>query len=108
MDDTKESPLKSRGSLLVTCLGVIEIVMLSLVGYFLSMLVGNNDTSNNMMKAVIPMLGILGGIIFLHTFLWFLYSQYNPLNMNNYFLMATSVSLLISLTALSIALVNKS
>ena len=96
------------GSTLVMVLGGLEIALIAAVGYFLSQLVGNTDTSNDLMKTVLPVTGTLSGIVLLHTVLWYLYFTYNPLSMNLYFLLATSLSIVISLTALSIALVNRS
>ena len=108
MDSLKTSLVDNKTTLLVSCLGAIEVILLGLVIYFLSQLVGNNDTSNNLSKTVTPILGILGAIVFVHTIMWILYSTHNPLNMNMYFLLATSFSFIISLTALSISIVNKS
>ena len=97
-----------NSSTLVTVLGGLEIVLVAAVGYFLSQLVGNSDTSNDLVKTVLPVTGTLGGIVMLHTVLWYMYFTYNPLSMNLYFLLTTSLSVIISLTALSIALVNRS
>ena len=98
----------AKGSTTVMILGGGEIGLIALVGYFLSQLVGNYDTNNDLVKIVIPVTGSLGGIVLLHTALWYMYFTYNPLSMNLYFLIATSMSLIISLTALSIAMVNRS
>jgi hypothetical protein len=95
-------------STLVMVLGGLEIVLVAAVGYFLSQLVGNSDTSNDLVKTVLPVTGTIGGIVMLHTVLWYMYFTYNPLSMNLYFLLTTSLSVIISLTALSIALVNRS
>lgn len=89
-------------------LGFAELIMIGFVGYFLSKLVGTTDTGNDLVKTVIPVTGSLGGIVFLHTILWYLYSRDHESHMNIYFLLATSVSLCISLMALSIAIVNRS
>jgi len=97
-----------NSSTLVTVLGGLEIVLVAAVGYFLSQLVGNSDTSNDLVKTVLPVTGTIGGIVMLHTVLWYMYFTYNPLSMNLYFLLTTSLSVIISLTALSIALVNRS
>jgi hypothetical protein len=98
----------SNTSTLVMVLGGLEIVLVAAVGYFLSQLVGNSDTSNDLVKTVLPVTGTIGGIVMLHTVLWYMYFTYNPLSMNLYFLLTTSLSVIISLTALSIALVNRS
>lgn len=85
----------------------MEIALIIAVGYSLSQLAGTKDTSNDIVKSVIPITGTLGGIVLLHTLLWYLYSTYKSVDMNLYYLLATSFSILISLVALSIALVSK-
>jgi hypothetical protein len=95
------------GSTLVTILGGLEIALIAVCGYFLSQLVGNSDTSNDLAKTLLPVTGILGGIVLLHTVLWYIYFTYNPLSMNLYFLVSTSFSMIISLTAMSIALISR-
>jgi hypothetical protein len=95
------------GSTLVTILGAAEIAMIAVCGYYLSTLVGNPDNSNDLSKTLLPVTGILGGIVFLHTILWYFYFTYNPLSMNLYFLVSTSFSMVISLTALSVALISR-
>ena len=96
------------GSTTVTILAVAELVMVGLAGYFLSTLVGSPDTANDMSKTLLPVTGILGGIVLLHTLLWYFYFTYHPLSMNLYFLMSTAISMIISLTALSVALIQRS
>ena len=91
----------------VSILGACEIVLVIACGYFLSTLVGNNDTNNNLTMTLLPVTGSLGGIVILHTLLWYFYFTYNPLGMNLYFMMSTALSMIISLTALSIALIVK-
>jgi len=98
----------SSGSMLVTGLAVFEIGLIIYAGFALSNISGNPDTSNEVVKSVLPAVFTLGAIIMVHTFLWYMYSTYNPLSMNLYYLLATSFSLLISLMALSIAIVNRS
>jgi len=95
------------GSLMVTILGAIEIGLIIAVGYFLSVMVGSSDTGNDLVKTVIPVTGCLGGIVLLHTVLWYFYFTYNPLAMNLYFLISGSMAMIISLVALSISLVTK-
>ena len=97
----------ASGSPLVLGLGAMEIALIIAVGYSLSQLAGTKDTSNDIVKSVIPITGTLGGIVLLHTLLWYLYSTYKSVDMNLYYLLATSFSILISLVALSIALVSK-
>jgi hypothetical protein len=98
----------ANGSTLVIGLGAMEIALIVAVGYCLSQLAGTKDTSNDIVKTVLPITGTLGGIVLLHTALWYMYSTYKSVDMNVYFLLATSFSIIISLTALSIALVSKS
>jgi hypothetical protein len=102
-----EAPKASSGSTLVMILGGLEIALIAAVGYFLSQLVGTADTNNDLVKTVLPVTGTIGGIVLLHTGLWYLYFTYNPLSMNLYFLLATSMSIIISLTALSVAIINR-
>jgi hypothetical protein len=96
------------GSILLTVLGVVEIGMVIGCGFALSTLVGNRDTNNDLSMTLLPVTGILGGIVLLHTVIWYIYFTYNPLSMNLYFLISTSLSLIVSITALSIALTNRS
>ena len=102
-----DSAVPKQGSTYVTVLGVAEIIMIAVCGYFLSQLVGTPDTANNLSKTLLPVTGILSGIVLLHTLIWYMYSTYNPLSMNLYYLLATSFSIIISLTALSIALISR-
>ena len=96
------------GSTFVTVLGVAEIILIVAASFTLSKLVGNPDNANNLANTLLPVTGILGGIVLLHTVLWYIYFTYNPLSMNLYFLVSTAFSMIISLTALSIALINRS
>ena len=100
-----ESP---SGSTLVSVLGALEIGLIGAVAYFLSQLVGNTDTSNDLVKTVIPVTATLGGIVLLHTAMWYLYFTYNPASMNLYFLVVTAFCMIVSLTSLSIAITNRS
>ena len=101
-------PKGQAGSTMVTILGAIELVLIAAVSYFLSQLVGSTDTANDLTKTVLPVIGTLGGIVLLHTGLWYMYFTYNPLGMNLYFLLTTSMAILISLVALALSMVNKS
>ena len=49
----------------------------------------------------------MGGLVMLHTTLWYLYFTYEPMAMNLYFLITGSMCMIISLVALSISLVNR-
>lgn len=95
------------GSTFVTVLGVLEIILIAISGHYLSSLVGNPDKSNDLAKTLLPVTGILGGIVLVHTVLWYIYFTYNPLSMNLYFLVSTAFSMIISLTALSVALISR-
>ena len=103
----KAKPSEQNGLILVTVLGFVEIVAIIVCGVFLGLLVGDKDSSNDLGKIVIPVTGGLGAIVMIHTLLWYFYSIYNPLSMNLYYLLATSFTMLVSLTALAIAIVNK-
>jgi len=92
---------------MVTVLGAIEIGLLVAVCYFLSVMVGSPDTGNDLVKTVVPVTGILGGIVMVHTLLWYMYFQYEPMSMNLYFLVSGSMTMIFSLVALSISLVSK-
>ena len=98
---------EQSGMILVTVLGVAEIGLIIGGGYLLGQLVGNKDTTNDLGKTVLPITFTLATIVIFHTVLWYFYSTYNPLSMNLYYLLATSFTMIISLTALSIAIVNK-
>jgi hypothetical protein len=83
-------------------IGGVELVLIGVAGYLLSKVV-----KNDLSKTLLPVTGILIVVIILHTILWYLYSTYNPLSMNLYYLVATSFSIIVSLTALSISLINQ-
>lgn len=99
--------MDSRATM-VTVLGALEIGLIVAVCYFLSVMVGTKDNSNDLAKTVIPVTGSIGGIVMIHTLLWYLYFTYEPLSMNLYFLISGSMSLIVSLVALSISLVSRS
>lgn len=94
-------------STVVLVLGFVEVCLIAVVGYFLSVMVGTKDTSNDLAKTVVPVVGTMGGIVFLHTILWYLYFTYDPMSMNMYFLVSNAVSLIVSLTAISISLTTR-
>ena len=95
-------------SAIVTVLGALEIGLIVAAGYFLSTMVGSKDTGNDLAKVVIPVTGILGGIVMFHTILWYLYFTYEPMSMNLYFLVTGSMTMIISLVALSVSLISRS
>ena len=97
----------AESSTYVSILGFLEIIMIGVCGYYLGQLVGNNDSNNDLTKTLLPVTGALSGIVLLHTLLWYYYFTYNPLGMNLYFMVATAFSMVISLTALSVALITK-
>ena len=99
--------MDSRATM-VTVLGALEIGLIVAVCYFLSAMVGTKDTGNDLAKTVIPVTGSIGGIVMVHTLLWYLYFTYEPMAMNLYFLVSGSMSLIVSLIALSISLVSRS
>jgi len=98
--------MDSRATM-VTVLGALEIGLVVAVCYFLSVMVGNKDNSNDLAKTVIPVTGSIGGIVMVHTLLWYLYFTYDPMSMNLYFLISGSMSLIFSLIALSVSLVSR-
>jgi hypothetical protein len=98
----------SKDSIMVTFLGGIEIALIVAVSYCLSTMVGSSDNGNDLVKTVIPVTGILGGIVLLHTVLWYFYFTYHPLSMNIYVLVSGAMTMIFSLVALSISLVNRS
>jgi hypothetical protein len=99
-------PLQGK-QYLTLFVGLAELSLIGGVWYFVSKASGTNDTSNDIAKAMIPATGMTIAIVFCHTLLWYVYYTYHPLSMNLYFLMMTSISMIISLIALCIAMVNK-
>jgi hypothetical protein len=93
---------------MVTVLGALEIGLIMAVCYFLNLMVGTKDTGNDLVKVVLPVTGTIAGIVMIHTILWYLYFTYEPLSMNLYFLISGSMSMIISLVALSVSLVTRS
>lgn len=92
---------------LIGVLGALEIGILIAVSYYLSTLVGNPDTANDLAKSIIPVTGILGGIVMIHTVIWYMYFQYEPMAMNLYFLVSGSMTMIFSLVALSVSLISR-
>jgi hypothetical protein len=93
---------------LITLISAVEIGLLIAASYFLSQLVGNSDNSNDLAKTVVPVSAILSAIVIIHTALWYMYFQYEPMAMNMYFLVSGSMCMIFSLTALSISLCQRS
>jgi hypothetical protein len=100
--------MEERSSIIVAVLGFIELILIIATISLLSQLVGNKDTANDLAKTVVPITGTLGGIVLLHTALWYMYFTYDTSSMNLYFLIATSMSMIFSLTALAISITNRS
>jgi len=88
-------------------LGVVEVALIVACGVVMSQLSGNADTSNDLSKTVLPITGTLGGIVLIHSIMWYIYFTYNPLSVTLYMQVAMAMCMCISLTALSIAIVNK-
>jgi len=85
-----------------------EIILIAVGAYFLSQVVGTNSTNNDLTKTLTPTIAILCGIVLVHTLLWYMYFTYNPISMNLYFMVSGSMTMIISLVALSISLTSKS
>ena len=108
MDATKTVINESTSAKAVMILAGLEMALITFAIYTLSQLVGNKDTANELTKTTLPATLTLGSIILLHTALWYIYFTYNPLSMNLYFLLATSMCMVISLTALAVSMTNRS
>lgn len=88
-------------------LGVVEVALIIACGVFMSQLSGNTDTNNDLSKTVLPITATLGGIVLINAIMWYIYFTYHPLSVNLYMQVAMAMCMCISLTALSIALINK-
>jgi hypothetical protein len=88
-------------------IGILELVLVSIGIWQFSQLVGNKDTQNNISAVILPVILIISGIILLHTLLWYYYFTLNPSSMNLYFLISGSISMIISVTAVSISLTSQ-
>jgi hypothetical protein len=100
---------KTHGSpIMITVLAVAEFALMIGAWYYLSQIAGTKDTANDLTKTVLPATGIIIAIVLIHTALWYMYFTYVPTSMNVYFLLSTSCSMIVSLTALSLAIVSKS
>ena len=95
-------------SLMIMGLGGVEIGSLITICYFLSQLVGNPDNNNELSKTVVPISAGLGIVIMLHTVLWYMYFQYEPMAISLYLLISVSMCMIFSLTALAISLCQRS
>ena len=114
MDTTKVQStlqlIKTAGTspILMSVLGFFELILIIIAISTLSQLVGTKDTANDLTKTTLPAAFLLGLIVLIHTCLWYLYFTYNPMSMNLYFLVATSMCMIISLTALAISTTSRS
>ena len=94
--------------MLVQALSIVEIILIAVVGHLLTQVVGTNSTNNDLTRTVTPVIWILAGIVLVHTLLWYMYFTYNPISMNLYFMVSGSMTMIISLIALSISLTSRS
>ena len=94
-------------SLMIMGLGAVEIGALITICYYLSQLVGNPDNNNELSKTVVPISAGLGVVIMLHTLLWYMYFQYEPMAISLYLLISVSMCMIFSLTALAISLCQR-
>jgi len=92
---------------LVEGLAIIEVILIAVAASFLSQVVGTNTTNNELTTLVTPIIGVLAGVVLIHTLMWYMYFTYNPISMNLYFLVSGSMTMIISLIALSISIVSK-
>jgi len=90
-----------------TGVSVFEIGLIGGAATMLSGLVGTNSTNNDLTAKIIPVIAILSGIVLVHTLLWYMYFTYNPVSMNLYFIVSGSMTMIISLVALSISLTQR-
>lgn len=103
-----ESLGPKTGNWMMTVMATVEIVIIGLCLWQFSNLVGTKDNSNELTQKLLPVTGILGAIVMLHTLMWYMYFTYHPLSMNLYFLFSSAITMIVSLTALSISLIQKS
>jgi len=82
----------------------IETILILITFWLFSKLVG---TVNELQTTVMPITGMLLAIIVIHTVLWYLYFQYEPMVMNLFFLITGSMAMIFSICAVSISLCQK-
>ena len=92
--------------ILVKILAVIEIALVCFTIYSLTLVTVTADTNNSLTKTLVPVVATLVAIIFIHTVLWCVYFTQNPLAMNYYFIISGAITMIFSLTALSVSLIN--
>jgi len=97
-----------KQTVLISLFAAIEIGLIITCCVMFSNLVGTADTSNELTKAVVPISCTIGALIIVHTVLWYMYFQYEPMAMNLYFLISVSMCMIFSLTALAISLCQRS
>jgi len=100
----------TEGSILITVIGVSEIVLILACLYLFPQLVGNPDNTNDLEKDLVPNVYYIALIVSIHTLLWYIYFKMfiqDSKSIDLYYLLATSASLFISLTALAASLIFK-
>uniref|UniRef100_A0A6C0AP89 Uncharacterized protein n=1 Tax=viral metagenome TaxID=1070528 RepID=A0A6C0AP89_9ZZZZ len=98
----------SNLSPMILGLGAFEIGAIITICYYLSQLVGSPDNNNELSKTVVPISAGLGAVIMVHTLLWYMYFQYEPMAISLYLLISVSMCMIFSLTALAISLCQRS
>lgn len=95
-------------TIIIMVIALFEIGLLITGSVYMANLAGGPDTSNQISAKIIPVVAIMGVIVFLHTILWYMYHSINSADMTMYFLISTSFSLLLSFTALGVSIANSS
>ncbi len=102
------SKVASNSPLLLGIFAFIELCLIIAVIVIFSQFVGSSDKANEVSKLTVTSTTLLGFIVLFHTCLWYVYFTYNPISMNLYFLVTTSMCMIISLTALGISITTRS
>ncbi len=103
-----ESSKMDSKTIAMAVFGGLEIALIITAIWMFSRLVGTADTANNLSATVMPISFTLGAIIIVHTVLWYMYFQYEPMAMNLYFLITGSLTMFFSVVAISISLIQRS
>jgi hypothetical protein len=82
----------------------VETILILITFWMFSNLVG---AVNDLQTTVMPITGMLLAIIIIHTVLWYLYFQYEPMVMNLFFLITGSMAMIFSISAVSISLCQR-
>jgi hypothetical protein len=96
----------TTSSIPVTIAAAVEITLIGFAIYYLTGVVGTNDNNNELTKTLTPVVFILAAIVLVHTVMWYMYFTYNPLAMNYYIIVSGAMTMIFSLTALSVSLIN--